>query len=359
VRQTMFRALMPKNWMLYGANGYTSLLTIPKAVEAGLRPILAGRNRSAIEPLARQYDLPYRVFSLDDADQVARELEDCELVLHSAGPFIDTASVMMQACLRSRTHYLDITGEMAVFEMAAGLGGVASEAGLMLLPGAGFDIVPGDCLALQLKQLLPDATRLHLAVQNFIGFSKGTVKSLVRILEHTGQKVRRNGVLVDVPPFGNRRQVQFFDKPVTVYSLALADPFTAYHTTGIPEIEIFSDFLSQPFVDLRVLGPALRMSKVNAVANALVRGVEALYPNPSQAMLDRTRMFIWGEVQNASGKTVERLITTENAYVFTADASVACVKRTLEGTVKPGYQTPARVFGADFLFDIPGGRLIR
>jgi short subunit dehydrogenase-like uncharacterized protein len=350
---------MPKTWMLYGANGYTSLLTIPKALEAGLRPILAGRTRSAIEPLARKYDLPYRVFPLDDVARVAREVEDCELVLHCAGPFIDTASVMLQACLRSRTHYLDITGEMAVFEMAAGLSGVASEAGVMLLPGVGFDIVPGDCLALQLKQLMPDATRLHLAVQNFIGFTRGTMKSLVRILGTTGQKVRRNGVLVDVPPFGNRRQVQFFDKPVMVYSLALADPFTAYYTTGIPEIEIFSDFLSQPYFDLRLLGPLMRAAKVGAIADALVRGLDAVYQSPGQDVLDRTRMFIWGEARNARGETVERLITTDNAYVFTADASVACVRRTLEGTVKPGYQTPARVFGGDFLFEIPGGRLIR
>lgn len=350
---------MPKTWMLYGANGYTSRLTLPKALEAGLRPILAGRNRDAIEPLAREYDLPYRVFPLDDVTRVARELEDCELVLHCAGPFIDTASVMIQACLGSRTHYLDITGELAVFEMAAGLGGVARDAGIMLLPGVGFDIVPGDCLALQLKQLLPDATRLHLAVQNFIGLSQGTVKSLVRILGSTGQKMRRNGVLVDVPPLGHRRQVQFFDKPVMVYSLALADPFTAFHTTGIPEIEIFSDFMSQPYVDLRLLGPLLRMPRVGAIADALVRGVGAVYASPGQDVLDRTCMFIWGEARNARGETVERLITTDNAYVFTADASVACVRKTLEGTFKPGYQTPARVFGSDFLFDIPGGRLVR
>jgi short subunit dehydrogenase-like uncharacterized protein len=350
---------MSKTWMLYGANGYTAQLTIPKALAAGLKPILAGRTLSAIEPLAHKYGLPYRVFPLDDVAQVARELEDCELVLHCAGPFIDTASVMLQACIASRTHYLDITGELAVFEMAAGLSGVAAKAGVMLMPGVGFDIVPGDCLALQLKQLLPDATRLHLAVNNFAGLTRGTVKSLVRILGSTGQKVRRNGVLVDVLPFSSRRQVKFFDKPVTVYSLALADPFTAYHTTGIPEIEIFSDFMSQPYFDLRLLGPMLRMPKVGALADALVRGVNAFHHSPGQDVLDKTRMFIWGEARNARGETVERLITTDNAYVFTADASVASVERTLDGTLSPGYQTPARVFGSDFLFEIPGGRLIR
>jgi short subunit dehydrogenase-like uncharacterized protein len=345
--------------MIYGANGYTSLLTLPKAIEAGLRPVLAGRSRSAIEPLARQYDLPYRVFPLEDAEQVARELEGFELVLHCAGPFIETASPMLQACLRSRTHYLDITGELAVFEMAAGLGEAAREAGIMLMPGVGFDIVPGDCLALQLKLLLPDAVRLHLAVQNFVGLSRGTVKSLVRILGSTGQKVRRHGALADVPAFAHRREVRFFDKPVMVYSLALADPFTAYHTTGIPEIEIFSDFMSYPFFDLRRLGPVMRVAKNELLANALVKGVELLHRSPGRDVLERTQMFIWGEVTNARGERVERLITTDNAYLFTADSSVACVQKVLGGTVKTGYQTPARVFGAEFLFDIPGGRLIR
>ncbi len=352
---------MTKQWMIYGANGYTSLLTIPKALEAGLRPVLAGRSRSAIEPLARKYDLPFRVFPLEDPAQVARELQGFELVLHCAGPFIETASPMLQACLRSGTHYMDITGELAVFEMAAGLGAAAHEAGIMLMPGVGFDIVPGDCLALQLKQQLPDAVRLHLAVQNFAfeGLSRGTVKSLVRILGSSGQKIRRNGVLVDVPAFANRRQVTFFDKPVTVYSLALADPFTAYHTTGIPDIEIFSDFASYPFLDLRRFGPLLGVARNEVLANALVKGVDRLLRSPEREVLERMQMFIWGEATNARGERVERLITTDNAYIFTADSCVACVRRALDGTVKTGYQTPARVFGAEFLFEIPGGRLIR
>src|SRR5436305_11305136 len=106
---------MTKNFLIYGANGYTGELITRFAVEQGLRPILAGRRADATRMVAAKYGLDHRVFWLDDASQLESALGEVTAVLHCAGPFSLTSRPMVEACLRSGTHYMDITGEIAVF----------------------------------------------------------------------------------------------------------------------------------------------------------------------------------------------------------------------------------------------------
>src|SRR6266550_6648973 len=145
-------------WMIYGANGYTGQLIAELANNHGEKPILAGRNAAKVRALAEKLGLPWRAFALDRPD-----LRDIELVLHCAGPFSATSRPMVDACLLARAHYLDITGEIDVFESVLGRDEEARQRGIVLLPGAGFDVVPSDCLAALLKQRLPSATKLELA----------------------------------------------------------------------------------------------------------------------------------------------------------------------------------------------------
>ncbi|MBP7370382.1 MAG: saccharopine dehydrogenase NADP-binding domain-containing protein, partial [Arenimonas sp.] len=138
-------------WMIYGANGYTGQLIVEEAIKRGWRPILAGRSREAIEPLAQQYGLPARIFDLHDPATVLMGLRGVELVLHCAGPFSKTCEPMVKACLEIGAHYLDITGEIDVFELCHSLDAQAKQRGIVIMPGAGFDVVPTDCLASILK----------------------------------------------------------------------------------------------------------------------------------------------------------------------------------------------------------------
>ena len=154
---------MAKSFLIYGANGYTGELITRYAVERGMTPILAGRNAIAVEALAKKHHLEYRVFSLDEKDRLDSALQEVEVVLHCAGPFSLTSRPMVEACLRNKKHYTDITGEIAVFEAMARLDQKAKDAGIMIMPGVGFDVVPSDCLARHLKDRLPSATNLTLA----------------------------------------------------------------------------------------------------------------------------------------------------------------------------------------------------
>ena len=142
-------------FLIYGANGYTGSLIARTAINQGLRPILAARNAVAVERLGRELGLEYRVFDLDDPVILEKRFQGLSAVLHCAGPFVHTSKPLADACLRSGVHYLDVTGEVSVFEALAARDGEAKASGIMLLPGAGFDVVPSDCLAAHLKRRLP------------------------------------------------------------------------------------------------------------------------------------------------------------------------------------------------------------
>ncbi len=195
--------------LLYGANGYTAGLIIEHASQFGLTPVLAGRNEQKIKTIAQQYGLDFRVTDLNDSTKLDTLLREFKVVLHCAGPFGHTALSMQQACLRTGTHYLDITGEIAVFEQGASLNEQAKQANIMLMSGTGFDVVPTDCMALYLKQRLPDATHLQLAFGMLGGgLSHGTAATAAESLGKEGF-VRENGKLKAVPSAHKTLQVAF------------------------------------------------------------------------------------------------------------------------------------------------------
>ena len=183
-------------WLIYGANGFTGRLVAREAVRRGLAPVLAGRNGDAVFALAEELKLPARVFTLDAGEDVRRGLEGMRLVLHCAGPFVRTSRAMVDACLAHGVHYFDITGEIAVFEAILARDTEARAAGVALVPGVGFDVVPTDCLAATLLQDLPDAANLDLAFTSERGaWSAGTLKTAIESMPSAGA-VRRDGRIV-------------------------------------------------------------------------------------------------------------------------------------------------------------------
>src|SRR5438552_1033892 len=92
------------SWMLYGANGYTGELAAARAVEMGLKPVLAGRREEAVRPLAERLGLPWRAFPIE---QLGDELAGAgsKALLLCAGPFSATSAQAVEACLRARAHY--------------------------------------------------------------------------------------------------------------------------------------------------------------------------------------------------------------------------------------------------------------
>lgn len=189
--------------LLYGSTGYTGDLIARTAADYGIKPILAGRNKDAVAAQARKYNLEYHAFPVDDVD-----LSGISAVLHCAGPFIHTAFPMADACIKAGVHYIDITGEIDVFEGLAQRDAAAKKANVQLLPGAGFDVVPSDCTALHLKQKMPNATKLMLGISGTGHLSRGTQTTMITHAAKGGC-IRRDGKLVRVPPAWRTRMIDF------------------------------------------------------------------------------------------------------------------------------------------------------
>jgi short subunit dehydrogenase-like uncharacterized protein len=339
--------------LIYGANGYTGELVARRAVALGLRPTLAGRSAEGVGALARALGLPHAVLGLDDPAALDGALRGHVAVLHCAGPFSCTSRPMAEACLRSGAHYLDITGELAVFEALSRRDEVARAAGVMLLPGVGFDVAPSDCLAAHLKRRLPGATSLALAFRAIGRASRGTTATAVAGLGKGGA-VRRNGKIIPVPAAHATRRVDFGRGPVEVTAIPWGDVSTAYHSTGIPNITVYT-YLPPSLHRLlrlgRPLAPLLAAPPVQALLRGLVRRQP---PGPSAEERARGLSLFWGEVVDAAGgRAVSRLRAPEG-YTLTAVAAVHIARKVLAGAATPGFQTPSRAYGADLILELDG-----
>lgn len=334
--------------MIYGANGYTGRLIAAEALARGERPLLAGRRAEAVEPLAIELGLEARIFSLDDVDAVAEAIADQELVLHCAGPFLDTNKPMLKACLKSGVHYLDITGEAMVFERVMRWRESFVEAGIVALPGVGFDVVPSDCLARLLKERLPSAHRLTLGIRLQTSASPGTARTYVHALP-AGGIIRRDGALTVVPPAWRTRMIDFGDGPEEAMSIAWGDISTAHHSCGYTEIEAY--FQVRPWViwAFRLTRPLRFALAPKRVRDALGGAAARLYKGPDGAARASHGARIWGCAEDPSGRSVTMLLRGPDAYALTVDAALEASAAVLAGEVAAGGYTPAMAFGGDFL----------
>lgn len=341
-------------WMIYGANGYTGRLCAEHAVELGESPILAGRSVSAVAPLAMTLGLEHRVVGLGEPDALAEALAGVDLVLHCAGPFSETSRPMLKACMRAGAHYLDITGEIAVFEGLFARAPELLRAGVCGISGVGFDVVPTDGLAALLGDALPDATHLELA---FVGLgggvSQGTAKTAVRGLG-IGSAARIGGRIKKVPAAWKTKEVPLGGKPRHVVSIPWGDVSTAYHTTGIPNIVTYMALPKNVVPWMRMLDRTGSLMSAAPIQAALEKLVEARISGPSAEERASGASFIWGRAEAADGRWVEGSVTTPEGYRFTALSAVAAVQKVRTGAVPPGPWTPSRALGVDFLASIPG-----
>jgi short subunit dehydrogenase-like uncharacterized protein len=346
-------------FMIYGANGYTGRLIAREAARRGLKPMLAGRNRDEIAELAQELGLPRRVFDLSNPVEVARNLEGVNIVLHCAGPFSRTAAPMLNACLDVNVHYLDITGEIDVFELCHHAHVRAKHQGIVVLPGSGFDVVPTDCVAAMLKKRMPDATSLVLAFEAGGGPSPGTAKTSVEGLRKGG-RARINGELTRVPLAWKSREFMREGKARTAMTIPWGDVFTAHISTGIANIETYMVVPPKTIERMQWMRRMQFLLKLGFVQNFMKQRIERSTPGPSEKRRSDSGSYVWGEVRNAAGKLAKLEIAAPNGYDLTVTASLGIVEHLLHLTspATGGYFTPSQLMGADYVLKLPGVRLV-
>ncbi len=344
------------NWLLYGAYGYTGRLVIEEAVRRGHKPILAGRNKDKLIPLAKQYDLGWLALDLDDADELATAVAPFDLVFHAAGPFTITSDPMLRACLSGKTHYVDITGEIGVFENTFRYDEPARQKGLVFISGVGFDVVPSDCLAKYVADQLPNATELELAIVALGSASAGTTNTMLELLPtlKKGSVVRRNGCYQPFPIGQGAKKVTFSNcRTRTVTPLPWGDLATAYRSTGIPNITTYM-ILPVPPAMTRFFGLNRALLSIKPLRRLAQAIVARKVTGPNEEMRQTGRSYLYARAVNEQGTAVEAWLETIEGYRLTAVAGVRAVEKILNGQAILGTPTPAQAFGADFILDIEG-----
>ena len=339
------------NFLIYGANGYTGELITRFAAERGLKPILAGRNAAKVEELAKKFGMDFRAFDLSDSAKLDAALSEVDFVLHCAGPFSLTSEPMVEACLRTKRHYTDITGEISVFEALAARDKAAQDAGVMIMPGVGFDVVPSDCLARHLKDRLPSATSLTLAFYGLGRISHGT-QATMTMNAGKGGAIRRDGVIESVPAAWKTREIDFGEVQKTGVTIPWGDVATAFYSTGIPNIEVYTIVPEQQLKLLklsRYLGWLLATAPVQSI---LQKQIPA--GGPSDEEREKGKTYLWGEARDEAGNRVESRQFGMEGYTMTALTALSIAEKMLKGNFCAGFQTPAKCYGADLILEIEG-----
>jgi short subunit dehydrogenase-like uncharacterized protein len=342
-------------FLIYGAYGYTGELITELAVKQGQKPLLGGRNAQKLQKLADKFQLPYQVFDLNESDKLDTALQAVDAVLHIAGPFSATAETMVKACIKNKVHYLDVTGEIDVFEWIATQDQAAKQAGIVLMPGVGFDVVPSDCLAAYLKSKMPEAIQLEIAIKSIAEASRGTMLTMIEGM-NKGGKVREQGSIRSVPMAYHTRDLVFQGKKESLISVPWGDVSTAFFSTQIPTIYTYM------FVDSKIKAMAgfsryfgwfLGLSPIQSVLKWQVKNTMT---GPDVDYRAKAKSYVWGEVRDMNNKTLQAFVETKEAYTLTAETALASVLRALKGEVKAGFQTPATAFGADFILTFEGSK---
>jgi short subunit dehydrogenase-like uncharacterized protein len=343
-----------KNFLIYGSYGYTGNLIVEQAVKEGLKPLLAGRDEKQLRAQAEKFGLEYRAFSIEDAAALDSALLEVDAVLHCAGPFVLTFRQMAEACIRTKRHYVDISGEIEGFEVLFSMNEEAKRAGVMLLPGGGFDVVPSDCLIAHVAEKLAGATHLELYIKNIgSGVSRGTARSGIENSHRQG-RIRRNGKIVNVPNVWDTKYVDFGRVPTRVISVGWGDVSTAYYSTGIPNVTAYMSF-PEAMVNLmrltRYVGFLLYTRPAKNYTKWLIG--KLIVSGPSRKQNENGFSLLIAEVTDGK-QTVRAKLRTPEAYYLTSLTAVEIMKRIISSEYKTGFQTPSKSYGADFILQFAG-----
>jgi short subunit dehydrogenase-like uncharacterized protein len=339
--------------IIYGSYGYTGQLIVDECKAKGLSVILAGRNKEQLEKQSQQSGYPYETVDITDSESLCRLLSKGKLVIHAAGPFQFTAKAMAEACMKTKTHYTDITGEILVFEAMAKLDTQAKAAGITLMPGVGFDVVPSDCLASHLKSRLPSATHLQLAfASNKGGLSRGTSKTMIEGLG-LGSAVRKDGKIISVPLHEGVTEIDYGPFKLHSARIPWGDVSTAYYSTGIGNIEVFRGADSKMLKQLKMSRYLNWLFRLGFVKSYLKKQIDKKPAGPNEERRAKSKMFLWGKVSDGKQERVSLLETIEG-YTLTAKTSVLIAQKILNGNFKAGFQTPSLAYGADLIMEIEG-----
>jgi short subunit dehydrogenase-like uncharacterized protein len=176
------------------------------------------------------------------------------------------------------------------------------------------------------------------------------------MINHLGEggARRASGKIIRVPLGEHGFSLILNDKEYFMMSIPWGDVSTAFHTTGIGNIETFTG-ISKRVYNVLKLQVAFNWILRTSLTKKLLRARLAKLPaGPDEDKRRQARSFIWGQVSNRSGQTKTLISEGPEGYTLTAHSSLIIADKILHGQFKPGYQTPASAYGDELVLEIPG-----
>jgi saccharopine dehydrogenase (NAD+, L-lysine-forming) len=341
----------PPKVMVYGAGGFSGEAIARRLVVRGHDIVLAGRSAGRVEALAAALGTPARIFDLDDAARTAAALADVTVMMNAAGPFWRTATPMIKACLRAGAHYLDLAGEWPVFAHTQARGPEAAAAGVMLMPGVGWEIVVTDCLLAHAIARVPDAVLMRIGVSMPRHISRGTYRSALSLADRQ-VIVRRNGVLKSTPTGRLKRTFNFGAGESQCLAISYPDVVTAQHTTGVANTEAYLQTSMGMRLAFESTATAVEIWGEAAVRGAYARFAGAWPEHPTAGAQARATLAAVVETVDPWRRERRFGLRTLDGYAVTTLTATAIVERVLAGDLEPGFQTPAGGYGEDLILGL-------
>lgn len=318
--------------IIYGATGYTGRLICEQATRTGLTFTIAGRSEQKLQALASTLEVSYQVFDVN-SENLDMHLQAAKVLLNCAGPFAHTAQKLMEACVRCKTHYLDVSAELQGYLIAREMSEVAKSAEIMLLPGCGGSVAMLGCLAAYAARSVTTPIDIDIALHVAGSMSRGSAISAAAI-GNDGCLQIKNGRIAQQDT-GKNVDFDFNDGrgAVSCFPATLPDLVTLQASTGSYNIQTF----------------------VNVSNDAFPTGdIESLPDGPSLEERIASPYHAAVKLRDEKGTVNVATLHTVNGYTFTVVASVDAARRVLSGSVKAGWQTPAGLFGERFIDAVPG-----
>lgn len=340
--------------LIYGAYGYSGKGIARTAAEYGITPVLSGRNGEKLKAIADELGYDYITLSLDDNHaKLVEVLQGFELVMHIAGPYTYTGKPMIDAAVEAGTHYVDLTGENHVIQAELDRHQEYVDAGIMVMPAVGYDVVPTDCLNLYVAGKVDNPIELIMIMNGEYRSaegtpaSRGTIKSALEMLS-LPLLMRQDGQMIEVeqPKVMTR---EFNGEERTMVQIPWADMITSWVSTGIPTIEVYQVQTGEipgwvPWLASRPWGKSL-----------LIWLIDEFFPEGPTDEAQATRQTqLVATATNARGESASAEMITPEPYLLTFHSSLMIAKRIMAGQWKPGFQTPAKMYGSELALEIPG-----
>ncbi|MEO8222790.1 MAG: saccharopine dehydrogenase NADP-binding domain-containing protein [Specibacter sp.] len=337
--------------LIYGP-GRTGTRIAALARDHGIDTVLAGRNPSQVQAIATSLGLPWRSAELTDPVALACMLEGVETVINTAGPFTRTAPPLMQASITHRCHYLDLSNEAATFRHAWALNGAARQAGISIIPGAGFGTAAAEVLTAHILTRISNPDTLTL------------VRTSTHQSKTAGIRASTLAVLARPPQDGSTtphhqpdHRIRSLDLPqglTTVIPTDTGDPYAIARTTTINNVRAYASTTMNPTRARLTLTLARHLVRLKTWARPLWPAGRLSSPDQhtGQPATNPSHTQLWIHATNSDGHTATSYLTATGAAELAAHISLHAAQQTLNRT-NPGTTTVGQLINTSYLLNHP------